>query len=115
MIKAEFMADRSSGAITMKVTGHAMSAEKGRDLVCAAASAYAYQAAQAAEFMWEDKELRKKPKMEMESGMAVISVKPKDEHYITALHLFFVVQAGFYVLSQNYPQYVELKQFGTAE
>lgn len=115
MIKAEFMADKSSGTLTMRVTGHALSAEKGKDLVCAIASGYAYQAAQAVQFMYEDKELRKKPKLELESGSAVIVAKPKDDHYVDALHLFFVVQAGFYALANNYPQYVELKPFGSAE
>lgn len=115
MIRAEFMADRSSGAITMKVSGHALSAEKGKDLICAIATGYVYQAAQAVEFMNEDGELRKRPRIEMKSGNAVIVAKPKTEHYVDALHLFFVVQAGFYVLSRNYPQYVELKAFGEAE
>ena len=115
MIRAEFMADKSSGSITMRVTGHAMSAEKGKDLICAIASGYVYQAAQALEFMYEDKELRKKPKMEIESGNAVLSAKPKEGKYVDALHLFFVVQAGFYALAHNFPQFVELKAFGTAE
>ena len=103
MIRAEFMADKSSGSITMRVTGHAI------------ASGYVYQAAQALEFMYEDKELRKKPKMEIESGNAVLSAKPKDGKYVDALHLFFVVQAGFYALANNFPQYVELHPFGAAE
>ena len=115
MIRAEFMADRSSGAITLKVPGHAMANEKGKDLVCAIASGYVYQAAQAVQFMYEDKELRKKPRLDLASGDAVIVAKPKDDHYVDALHLFFVVQAGFYALANNYPQYVELKPFGAAE
>jgi hypothetical protein len=74
-----------------------------------------YQAAQALEFMYEDKELRKKPRVDIESGNAVLVAKPKDEKYIDALHLFFIVQAGFYALANNFPQYVELKPFGSAE
>lgn len=115
MIRAEFMVDKSSGAITMRVTGHAKSAEKGRDLICAIASGYVYQAAQAVMFMYEDKELRKKPRLDLESGNAVIVAKPKEAKFVDALHLFFVVQAGFYALAHNFPQFVELKAFGTAE
>jgi uncharacterized protein YsxB (DUF464 family) len=114
MICAEFYSDKSSGAISLKVEGHAGAAKKGKDIVCAAASVLAYTAAQAVQWQFEDGCLRKKPRIELDDGECIIVAKPKDEHYNIVLHTFWVAQTGFHLLSQSYPQFVELKSFGHA-
>lgn len=113
MIHAEFT--RPGESLVLKVTGHAGAAEPGKDIVCAAATTLAYTVAQVLQFMYEERQLRKKPRIRMEAGDILIVVKPRDEFYAEALHTFFVAQAGYHLLSHNYPQYVRLTSFGMAD
>ena len=112
MTKAEFQI-HDKGSMTLKVTGHAGAAEKGRDIICAAASMLTYTLAQIISNMHAEGKLKKKPTLMLnEDGSARITAKPKDEHFDECLHAFFCVQTGYHLLSLNYPQYVELKSFG---
>ena len=111
MVRAAFYTDKSSGSITLKLTGHAGAAEKGQDIVCASASILAYTVAQTMEYMHAEGGLRKKPRIEFSDGNATIVAKPKEDSYAEALHTFFVAQVGYSLLAHNYPQYVELKSF----
>ena len=115
MVKAEFFTNKESGSITMKLLGHAGQAEKGEDIVCAAASILAYTVAQALQFMYEQGELQKRPHIRLEEGDTIIVAKPKEDSYAEALHTFFVAQVGYHLLSHNYPQYVTLSSFGESE
>ena len=99
----------------MKLTGHAGQAKKGEDIVCASASILAYTVAQAIQFMYEQGELQKKPRIKLTEGDSVIVAKPKPESYAEALHTFFVAQVGYHLLAHNYPQYVALSSFGESE
>lgn len=115
MVKAEFFTNKEVGSITMKLSGHAGQAEKGQDIVCAAASILAYTVAQALQFMYEQGQLQKKPHIKLTEGDTVIVAKPREEAYAEALHTFFVAQVGYHLLSHNYPQYVTLSSFGDSE
>ena len=115
MVKAEFFANKESGSITLKLTGHAGQAEHGKDIVCSAASILAYTVAQALQFQYEEGGLKKKPHLKLAPGDTVIIAKPKAEHYEETLHTFFVAQVGYCLLAKTYPQYVELSSFGEAE
>lgn len=115
MVKAEFFTNKESGSITMKLSGHAQQAEKGQDIVCAAASILAYTVAQAIQFMYEQGDLQKKPHIKLAEGDTIIVAKPKPGSYAEALHTFFVAQVGYHLLSHNYPQYVTLSSFGDSE
>jgi uncharacterized protein YsxB (DUF464 family) len=115
MVKAELFTNKESGSITMKLSGHAGQAEKGEDIVCAAASILAYTVAQALQFMYEQGELQKRPHIRMEEGDTIIVAKPKEDSYAEALHTFFVAQVGYHLLAHNYPKYVTLSSFGESE
>ena len=115
MVKAEFFTNKESGSITMKLSGHAGQAEKGEDIVCAAASILAYTVAQALQFMYEQGELQKRPHIRLEEGDTIIVAKPKEDSYAEALHTFFVAQVGYHLLAHTYPQYVTLSSFGESE
>ena len=99
----------------MAVSGHAGAAKKGEDIVCSASSILAYTVAQTLQFMYEEGGLQEKPNLKMDEGDFVITVKTKPETYAEALHTFFVAQVGFHLLSQSYPQYVELEPFYVGE
>ena len=52
MIQAAFYTDKSSGSISLKLSGHAGAANKGQDIICSAASMLAYTVAQTAQYMY---------------------------------------------------------------
>ena len=107
MISVRFY-QKPSGSIHMTVRGHADAAPKGEDIICSAATMLAYTVAQAMQFMYENEQLKMKPKIHFADGEAVIIATPKEETYAEVLHTFWVAQCGAHVLAHNYPQHVRL-------
>lgn len=109
MITVRFYRKPTQGSIHLVMEGHAGAAPRGEDLVCAGATTLAYTAGQAVRFLYEQGKLRCKPKISIREGSAVIIATPKSEAEAETLYLFWVVQAGAYVLARNYPQYLRLQ------
>ena len=104
MIHTEFF--QKDGAVCMEMQGHAMTAPKGEDLICAAATMVAYTLAQAVQFLYEQGRLEEKPKIQIEDGYAFVSASPNGDSLAETLMVFWVSQVGAYVLEHNYPQAV---------
>lgn len=111
MIRLQFQ-QAENGSLHFRAEGHAASAPKGEDLVCAAATMLTYTLAQTVQFLWEEGKLKRKPRLSLEDGKAHIIATPTGEGYAETLHAFFVVQCGAHVLSHNYPAFVTLEHFG---
>ncbi len=109
MITARFYQKKDAGSIHMTLKGHANTAPVGEDLVCAAATTLAYTVAQVVQFLHEQGRLKKKPKIRIRDGEAVIIATPTEEYYPETLHAFWVAQCGIHVLQHNYPQHVKLE------
>jgi uncharacterized protein YsxB (DUF464 family) len=109
MITAKFYIKPSRGSIHMTIKGHSQAAPKGEDLICASATMLAYTVAQAVQFLHEQGQLKKKPKIHIDDGEATIIATPTEEAYAEALHTFWVAQCGIHVLAHNYPQNVKLE------
>ena len=109
MITARFYQKPSNGSIHMTIKGHAEAAPKGEDLICASATMLAYTVAQAVQFLFEQDKLKKKPKIRIKDGEAIIIATPTEEAYAETLHTYWVAQCGVHVLAHNYPQYVKLE------
>lgn len=109
MIVVRFYQKPSNGSVHMTMKGHAESAMKGEDLVCSAATMLAYTVAQAMQFMYENENLKKKPKISIKDGEATIIATPTEDAYAEVLHTFWVAQCGVHVLAHNYPQNVKLE------
>ena len=97
---------RKDGTVCMQMQGHAKTAPKGADLVCAAATTLAYTLAQAVQFLYEQGRLEEKPKIQIEDGYAFVSASPNGDSLAETLMVFWVSQVGAYVLEHNYPQAV---------
>ena len=104
MIHTHFF--QKNGTVCMEMQGHAMTAPKGADLVCAAATTLAYTLAQAVQFLYEQGRLEEKPKIQIEDGYAFVSASPNGDSLAETLMVFWVSQVGAYVLEHNYPQAV---------
>lgn len=108
MIHAMFTQDPEKGSIQMEMQGHAMTAPKGEDLICAAATMVTYTLAQAVQFLYEQGRLLGQPQMKLVDGYARITVYPRKCAMAETLMAFWVAQAGAYVLERNYPKAVSL-------
>ena len=106
MIKAKFY--EQDGKVGMILKGHAGSAPKGEDLICASATMLAYTVGQVAKVMEDNGRLQCKPRIKIRSGRAEVIVTPVDEAYQEAVHAFWVVKCGIEVLAHNYPDRIKL-------
>ena len=95
----------------LTVTGHARSAEKGHDLVCASASMLAYTLAVNVANMADDGQVRE-PVVNMEEGNTEISCKPRHNLKSIVTLVFDTVCAGFDLLAYEHPEYIsyEIRQ-----
>lgn len=100
---------KNKGSIHMVVRGHAGSAPKGEDLVCACATMLSYTAAQAVQFLYDEGRLACAPKIRIREGEAVVIATPKPEHQAEVLQSFWTVQCGAHCLAHSYPRYVRLE------
>ena len=89
----------------LTVTGHAESAEKGHDLVCASASMLAYTLAANVANMADNGQVRE-PIMEMKEGNTVVSCKPRHNLKDTVTLVFDSICVGFDLLAYEYPEYI---------
>ena len=113
MIRVEF--EKEEGKfLSLCVEGHSGQAEKGRDIVCSAASILAYTVGQTLVQMNKQGWLKKKPHINLKEGKGLITCIPKEEYFDECLMVFFVAEVGYTLLHNNYPQFVDIKPFGEA-
>lgn len=108
MIIVKFFTD-NRGSIHMTLRGHAGTAPRGEDLVCAGASTLVYTVAQAVRFMDLQGRLLKKPKISIRPGKATVIATPKKDAEAELLMAYWTAQCGVHVLAHNYPKNVRLE------
>ncbi len=113
MTVARFYA--KNGSLILRVSGHAASAPKGEDLVCAGASTLAMTLAANVNLMRAQGKLERAPKVMLHDGYVLVRAKPKEEYRGEMLMLFSFIQVGMYQLKHNYPEYFNLIPFESAE
>ena len=91
---------RDYNRLTME--GHAQSAEKGHDLVCASASILAYTLAKFVENMKEAGQVYY-PTIELTEGHTLIACNPPNRIKNSVKLAFDTVCAGFELLARDYP------------
>lgn len=107
MIKAKFKRSEDRQSLILTVKGHANQAEYGKDIVCASATILAYALAEEVGEMYEAGKLQKQPTLSLAEGNINILCKPREDGYLEAMQSFKTIQAGYALLANNYPQYVE--------
>ena len=108
MIRVYIRTDVETEDIVFKAKGHAMSAPKGEDLVCAAASAYVNQLCETVKAIDRQGWLIKKPKIHVEDGKASIVYHPKEACRAIVEYLTMMTTTGFDWLEKEYPEHVKL-------
>jgi len=117
VVHVRFYMDWKTGLVGMEAQGHAMTAPKGEDLICAGVTALVYTLAQSLQFLYEQDRLKERPKVQICEGYANIKAMPKKIAEGEVLMAFWVLQSGFYVLEHNYPKSISLMplEFGKGE
>ena len=110
MLKATF--EEKDGKLTLQLEGHAGQAEIGQDIVCASCSILAYTVAQLVTTAEGLGKLKAKPKIKLEVGDGIISCEPTEKAYGAVKRAYYFAEVGYTLLSQNFPQFVEVKRFG---
>lgn len=109
MVQAKFYCP-ADGSLHMVVTGHAGSAPKGMDLVCAGVSSLVWALGSAVERMYEQGMLRRCPRVEISEGMAEVIAVPKEENRDAVLMAFWTVQTGLAELDAQFGENVRVAE-----
>lgn len=96
--------DRGKHKLTVK--GHAKSAPKGEDLVCAGVSALVYTLAANVTHLCEDKSHCRRPVIKLNDGDATIACSPVHGMKALTTLTFNTVCVGFELLAAEYPDFV---------
>lgn len=88
--------------------GHAEADEKGKDLVCAAASGYLYQLAQTLK-SYEGIAFHKKPRIDIGTNRSEIQCKPYSQYVPTIGVIYQTVLNGFLLLAEGYPDNIHVE------
>jgi uncharacterized protein YsxB (DUF464 family) len=95
--------------LCIEAKGHAGYAEAGKDIVCASVSILLYTLAQSVTEFYKRGLFDEEPTIELTNGDACI--KCKCNEYGAFAHTyqnFELIEDGFNILADNYPQYVSL-------
>ena len=107
MITASFYSNADERRIALSVKGHAGQAERGKDIVCAAASILTYTLAQIV--IHYAPCLEGDPTILLENGDTLITCRCADEEtYIKVLTALEHTRVGFLILTQSNAQYVRV-------
>lgn len=87
----------------VSVTGHAGSAEKGKDLICASASILAYTLAAYVKKVKEEDKVKFDLTV-LEEGDTIISCSPYNENKTEITTVFDAICRGFELLARDYPE-----------
>lgn len=93
--------------LTVTARGHAMSAEKGHDLVCSAASILLYTLASDVMDLTACSRDYRRPRVKLKEGDAEISISPVHGGGSVARLIFDSVCKGFELLQKDYPENVK--------
>ena len=108
MMFVEFV--ESHGVLCLSIEGHAETAPKGEDLICAAASTLAYTAAYSMEKLSEEGKFKDNGEFlaQLEPGDCLLVCTPKPEYLAVARLMLMTVLYGFYVLKEAFPEVVSV-------
>ena len=115
MITAKFDIDKDSGAMIMRVSGHAGAGPQGFDLVCAGVSSIAVGIAQVISDMDKMGKFKRESKISIRNGFVRVIAKPKPGYEAETLHTFFVGEVQLGMMAQVYPKYIKIKPFDSPD
>lgn len=107
MITVHIKIDKDKRECSLSVKGHAGYADKGKDIVCSAASILAHTTAHCVEDMEHAGDLAEAPTIDMSEGECDIVLQTKPNAFEVSVRFFYTINKGYALLAKCYPQYVE--------
>ena len=91
----------------VEVKGHANSAPKGEDIICAGISALFYTLYEVLE---QNKVMLEKNSLKsiMDDGNGTVFCKPKKEYEGNVQMMYLTILTGFNLMAENYPDYIKM-------
>lgn len=109
MIKIKIEKNNEDMSLRITANGHANTAQRGRDTVCAAVSALIYSFADEIAHIPAEKFKRRTVRVGSEKGQAYIEAKCTSERaYTRVIYNLAPVQRGLETLAQRYPEAVNI-------
>ena len=108
MTNIDFYYDKSHRRLRLTVCGHAGFAPIGQDIICSAVSFLVQTLAEYVKNIYIRGALQKKPVIILEHGYASVCCIPKKRAQAELRRCFEIIQTGFRLLAQTYPQYILL-------
>lgn len=110
MIHAKIYYLPKEGSFHLVLEGHACTAPKGQDLVCAGASTLACTLGEAVEKFYEAGMLERYPRVYTGPGYAEIIALPKELYRQPVMIAFWTAELGIGLLAGEYPEHVKLEE-----
>lgn len=101
--------------ITFKAEGHADYANKGEDIVCSSCSILTYTLGKVINDLDKMDAFYGHPTITVFTGDAEVSCIPREEYVQEVMNAYSFAEAGFLLLSRQYPRHVTLKMFSDCE
>lgn len=114
MITVKFFENKLKDRFEVTVKGHALSAEKGKDLLCAGTSVLTLTLIQTLKSMEQQGFFVNIVKAKVRDGYTNIVCKPKTEYYSTVLNSILTIKTGFNMLATMFSEYIEIIDVGNA-
>lgn len=92
--------------LTVKITGHAESAEKGKDLICASASILFYTLVENVDRM--QRESKCKAQIKALEGDAEVKVIASPDYHDEVTKVINTIMVGYEILAEEYPEYLSI-------
>lgn len=104
MIEVNYIDTKEERTIRLQITGHANTAPKGMDLLCAAVSTLLLTAVEMVECMDLAKCFEVPPVIKMEEGDAEVFVISKEKNAVCTNNSLYTILAGLLRLQRMYPE-----------
>lgn len=108
MVEINFYENQLKDRFEVSVKGHANTAEKGKDIVCASVSILSLTLVQTIKNMEKQDFFINPPKYKVKDGFTYVMCKPKKDCYLSVLNSLLTIKVGFNILSQGFPENVKL-------
>ena len=108
MVTVEY--SQRNNCFSLEVHGHAGAAPKGMDIVCGAVSILTLTAAQAVLNLYDKGCLTAFPSVVLGNGNSLVAAVAVMEHAQVLRLTFETVMTGFFLLQEQYPEYVTVRE-----
>ena len=110
MIEVNYIDNKEERTIRLQITGHAATAPKGQDLVCAAVTTLLLTAAETVTYLDNFGVFQVKPRIRIEAADSEIFVVAKENGLAIVNNTFVPIRFGLLMLARKFPDCIRVDQ-----